>query len=410
MTGASERKESILGRARDLLGLRRSVVAVLSVVLLVDMGERMGERFLPIYLYALGGGALSVGLLSAMDNVLSAVYSFSGGYMADRIGSKRALMIFNVIAIVGFLVVVAFPYWQAVIGGAVLFISWSAISAPAMLTLIARVLPQKKRTMGVSMHSFIRRVPRAVGPLLGGALIGALGERLGMRVAFAVAAGMALLAIPVQHVLIREEPRNPEGTARRRGLKSGPITLLLGMSPSLRSLLVSDILIRFCGHIPAAFVVIWAMKVIAHPVSAVQFGLLTTIEMATAMLVYIPVAYFADQSAKKPFILVSFFFFTAFPLALLFSHSFWMLLPIFILRGMKEFGEPTRKALILDLASEEQKGSVFGAYYLARDAVVSLGSFGGAFLWMISPTVNLLSAFAFGILGTVWFALKGRDV
>ncbi len=38
------------------------------------------------------------------------------------------------------------------------------------------------------------------------------------------------------------------------------------------------------------------------------------------------------------------------------------------------------------------------------------GAFGGAFLWMIDPRVNLLAAFAFGLLGTTWFAARGRDL
>ena len=46
-----------------------------------------------------------------------------------------------------------------------------------------------------------------------------------------------------------------------------------------------------------------------------------TIEMTTAVLVYIPVAYLADRSTKKPFVLITFVFFTLFPLALLYSRS-----------------------------------------------------------------------------------------
>jgi len=53
------------------------------------------------------------------------------------------------------------------------------------------------------------------------------------------------------------------------------------MNPAMKGLLITDILIRFCEQIPYAFVVVWSMKVIAAPVSALQFGLLTTIEMAT---------------------------------------------------------------------------------------------------------------------------------
>ena len=65
-----------IGHVPAFLGLQRSTVGLLSVVILVGMGERMGERFLPIYMLALGGGALSIGVLNAMDNLLSALYSF----------------------------------------------------------------------------------------------------------------------------------------------------------------------------------------------------------------------------------------------------------------------------------------------------------------------------------------------
>ena len=145
------------------------------MVVLVGMGERMGERFLPIYLMALGGGVLVIGLLQAMDNLLSALYSFPGGYLADRIGTKRSLLVFNLVAMAGFTLVIVIPAWQAVLAGAVLFISWSAISLPATMSLMYRVLPQNKRTMGMTMHSLVRRVPMALGPLVGGIFIGYLG-------------------------------------------------------------------------------------------------------------------------------------------------------------------------------------------------------------------------------------------
>ena len=51
---------------------------------------------------------------------------------------------------------------------------------------------------------------------------------------------------------------------------------------------------------------------------------------------------------------------------------------------------------------------MFGLYYLIRDVIVSLAAFGGAFLWLISPQVNFLTAFAFGVIGTASFALAGK--
>jgi MFS family permease len=399
-------------RISGFLGLQRSTAGVLVMVVLVGMGERMAERFLPIYLLALGGGTLAIGLLQAMDNLLSALYSFPGGYLSDRIGTRKSLLIFNLVAIAGFTLVMVVPSWQAVLIGAVLFISWSAISLPATMSLMYKVLPMNKRTMGVTMHSLVKRIPMAFGPLLGGLFIGIWGEQNGVRLAFGAALIMAVAALFLQQWMIEDDA--PDKTAASDDCtltpEKNPLKLLRLMNPSMKGLLVTDILVRFCEQIPYAFVVVWCMKTITEPVSAVQFGLLTTIEMTTAVLVYIPVAYLADRGTKKPFVLMTFVFFTLFPLVLLYSRNIEWLILAFVLRGLKEFGEPTRKALIMDLSPDHCKAGMFGLYYLIRDVFVSLAAFGGAFLWEISPETNLIAAFIFGIIGTVGFAVFGRDV
>jgi MFS family permease len=380
------------------------------MVILVGMGEKMAERFLPIYLMALGGGALSIGLLNGLDNLLSALYSFPGGYLSDRLGTKRALLVFNIVAMCGFLVVILIPAWQAVLVGAVFFLSWTAISLPATMSLVAKVLPMNKRTMGVSMHSLVRRIPMALGPILGGLCIGLWGERDGVRMAFVAALLLSILAAVLQQKLIEDDPPEKAGDRPSNKPEKNPLRLFHKMTPSLKRLLVSDILVRFCEQIPYAFVVVWCMKTISAPVTAFQFGILTSIEMVTALLIYIPVAYLADRGTKKPFIVITFIFFTLFPLVLLLCQSFMWLSLAFILRGLKEFGEPTRKALIMDLAPEDRKAAMFGLYYLLRDVIVSVAAFGGAFLWMIGPTTNFLVAFSCGLLGTIGFALWGSDL
>ena len=388
-------------RVLNFLGLRRSMAAMLAMAILVGMGENMAERFLPVYLLALGGGALAVSALNGMDNLLSALYSFPGGYLSDRLGYKRALLVFNLIAIAGYLIVILIPAWWAVIVGAALFLSWSAISLPATMSLVAAVLPNQKRTMGVSMHSLVRRIPMALGPVVGGLLIAWKGDIVGIRYAFIAALALAAVALVVQQIFVEDRPSSVKAEAN-------PFKLLNHMSGSFRVLLVADILVRFSEQIPYAFMAIWVVK--NNGLSPVTFGVLTTIEMVTAMLVYIPVAYLADRGSKKPFVAVTFGFFTLFPLVFMLSHNFWMFAAAFVIRGLKEFGEPTRKALIMDLAPEGQKAGMFGLYYLLRDVIVSLAAFSAGFLWNVSPQVNFLVAFGFGLLGTLFFAIFGRDV
>jgi len=47
---------------------------------------------------------------------------------------------------------------------------------------------------------------------------------------------------------------------------------------------------------------------------------------------------------------------------------------------------------------------------MLRDAFVTLAALGGGFLWLISPAANFITAFLFGLIGTVGFAIWGRDV
>jgi MFS family permease len=384
---------------KDFFAINGSIISMLTMVVLVGMGEKMSERFLPIYLMALGGTTFSVAFLNGLDNLLSALYSFPGGYLSDRIGYKNSLIVFTVIAMIGYTIVLLIPTWQAVLVASFFFISWTAISLPAVMSLVANVVPKNKRAMGVSLHSLVRRIPMALGPLVGGILMGIYGNVTGIRIAFAVALVFAFLSIIIVHFFVKET------TKKRSSIKLSH--MFKNLRGDLKTLLISDILIRFAEQIPYAFVVIWVMK--NNGFSALEFGFLTTVEMITAMIIYIPVAYFADKHSKKPFVVTTFAFFTAFPLILIFSKSFTMLIIAFIIRGLKEFGEPTRKSMIMDFAPEDEKAGTFGVYYLVRDIIVSGAAFSSALLWNISPTVNFTVAFLFGLAGTIYFWAFGKN-
>ncbi len=384
----------------------KTIFGLLGMVVLLGMGENTAERFLPLYLQNLTEAAtaiLAIGILAGMDDLLSALYSFPGGYLSDKFGAKKALLFFNLLSIAGYLCVIFISEWWAVLLGAALFISWSAISLPATMEVVAMAVPKNSRTLGVSSIALVRRVPKMLGPIIGGSLIAIFGVDKGIKLAFVVALFMAILSSVLQEKLIKED------TSNRKKPEINPFRLWREMPLSLKHLLLSDILIRFCERIPDAFVVIWATRYIVQPVSEFTFGWLSAIENVTAVIVYLPVAYLADRFGKKPFVLITFGFFAVFPLMLLYSHSIVPLVIAFVVRGLKEFGEPTRKALIMDLAPDNRKAAMFGLYYLVRDVIVAFAAFGGALLWKISPELNLKTAFFFGLLGTIWFAFKGKS-
>jgi MFS family permease len=111
VTQGTERpaRRSVFGAIHDFFGLNSSMIALLAMVVLVGMGEKMAERFLPLYLMAIGGTTWAVGSLNGMDNLLSALYSFPGGFLSDMLGYRKALIVFNVVAMAGYLIVILVP-------------------------------------------------------------------------------------------------------------------------------------------------------------------------------------------------------------------------------------------------------------------------------------------------------------
>jgi MFS family permease len=175
----------------------------------------------------------------------------------------------------------------------------------------------------------------------------------------------------------------------------------------MRRLLLSDVLIRFCERVPYAWVVIFAMDYIG--VSAEQVGILTAIEMVAAILCIIPASHYADRHGRERFVVVTFIMFTLFPISLLMSRSFSALVIAFIIRGLKEFGDPARKALIVGYSDAERRGQMIGAYYLVRDLIVSTGAILGAYLWKLGPGLNFVGAAALGLAGTIFYVKTIRQ-
>ncbi|HEY4284369.1 MAG TPA: MFS transporter [Chthoniobacterales bacterium] len=383
-------------RFTEFFALKRNLVILLLAILVIGAGEELWMRFVPKYLATLGAPALAIGLYDALRTLLGAVYAYPGGVVVDRWGHRQAFLIFNIASIVGYAVVLLFPHWSAVLAGMVLFLSWSCFSLPATFSLVAASLAANRYAMGIGVQAIIKRVPIMIAPILGGILIDHFGVIPGVRLGLIISIALSGATIFVQRQ-IRDEVRSETAAPERWNF----LQSIRSFNEPIRRLLTSDILIRFCERLPFAWVVIFAMDYIG--VSAKQVGILTAVEVIIASLCILPTSYFADKTQREPFVLLTFVMFTLFPISLLISRSFSTLVIAFMIRGLKEFGDTSRKALIVSYAEPQRRGQTVGAYYLIRDVIVSVGALIGAWLWHIGPQLNFLGAAGFGIAGTIFY-------
>src|SRR6266436_365145 len=388
-----------VSRARkfaDFFGLRRNLVVLLVAIFVIGAGEELWMRFVPKYLQALGAGVFVIGLYDALRTLLGAIYAYPGGVLVDLWGHRRVFVIFNLVSIAGYALVLLVPYWGAVIAGMFLFLSWTCFSLPATFSLVGATLAANRHSMGIGVQSVIKRLPIMIASFFGGILIDHFGVIGGVRTALIISIFLSAITIFVQ-LQLREEPKQEIAADVRWNLWRS----LREFNSPMRRLLLSDILIRFCERIPYAWVVIFAMDYIG--VSGRQVGILTTIEMVAATLCILPASHFADRYRREPFVIVTFIMFTLFPISLLMSRSFSALVIAFMIRGFKEFGDTSRKALIIGYSDSYRRGQMIGAYYLVRDLIVSTAAILGAYLWKLGPALNFLGAAAFGVAGTIFY-------
>jgi MFS family permease len=391
-----------IGRLANFFGLKRNLVILLVAIFVIGAGEELWMRFVPKYLQALGAGVFVIGLYDALRTIFGAVYAYPGGVIVDLWGHRRSFLAFNLLSIVGYAVVLLVPHWGAVIVGMFLFLSWSCFSLPATFSLVSAALEANRYSMGIGVQSVIKRLPIMIAPIFGGMLIDHFGVVVGVRIALVISILLSTATLFVQWRL-QEEPIERPKSAERWSLRRS----LLEFNRPMRRLLLSDILIRFCERLPYAWAVIFAMDYIG--VSAKGVGVLTTVEMLAAILCIIPASHFADRHGREPFVIVTFIMFTLFPVSLLISKSFSMLVIAFAIKGLKEFGDTSRKALIVGYCEPARCGQMIGAYYLIRDLIVSVGALLGAWLWNMGARLNLVSATAFGIAGTIFYLRTVRE-
>jgi MFS family permease len=380
------------------LAVDRNTGAVAAATLLMTLGEELWKRFLPAYLLALGAPGWGVGAYGSTRDLLDGCYQYPGGWLADRWGRPRALQAFVGLALVGYTVLALAPAWPVAVAGAALAMGWSSMASPALFAVIGDALATRHRAMGFSVQAIVRRLPILVAPAIGGLLILRFGAVGGVQRGLAASGLLALGALAALGWLrLPGAPRAP---------RPGGVGVWRAMPRALRRLLSADILVRTCEALADVFLVVYALEVVR--VGAARYGLLVTVQMATAIVCYLPAAQLAASIGRTPLIVATFAAFAAFPLAVAAASSFSGLVAAFVVGGLRELGEPARKALIVDLAHPEARARSVGLYYLIRGLAITPAATVGGLLWQRSHALPFLVAGAVGLLGTATFAL-GRQ-
>ena len=382
----------------DYLSLERNVSIASAAVFLIGLGEELWKKFLPKYLEALGASTPIIGLFGTAEDFFDAIYQYPGGWIADRLGRRRAFLIFVALASAGYLVYYFAFSWPLVFLGLALAMAWQSMASPAIFAVIGDSLPPDRRAMGFTLQSILKRVPIVIAPIIGGTMIASLGivkgVHAGILITLALAAVTLLLVLKVNVEIKASQATNIAGVWR-------------SFHSALKRLLISDVIIRMCEGMTGVLTILYVTNV--QGFSTARYGTLVGIQMIVSILVYIPAGKIADRIGRKPFVIVTFFSFALFPLAVMIAPNFGFLTLAFVIGGLREIGEPSRKAMIVDSARADLRARSVGLYYLIRSLSITPAAAIGGLLWKISPQVPFIVAGVIGLIGTIVFTLTVEE-
>lgn len=421
------RDATAVRRWRDWLGLNESIVALLGAVLLVTASTELWSPLVPQYLKALrtralAGDAATILLIGAYGfyrDALEALNYYLGGAVAGRFNTRRALLVFNVLPLVGLAILFAWDVWAAVFLAIPFIFIWDSIAGPAIVTVVGDSLPSDRRTMAFSVQAIFRRVSRVVAYCVSAPLVYSLGRIDGVRASAGVALVLVFGAAAVQWRYMRTASRDARPALHR------PFALLRRLDPQLRRLLAADICARWAEGLAGPLIILFCVPILSDNFAkgtALYASVLLSTQAITNIVLYVIIGPLASREgfSKKPYIGLTFVFFACFPISLVIlglTVGPLGLVLAFIVGGLREIGEPARKAMVADLVPPETKTQAIGLYWSARSVAVMLASPVGALLWVLGdachaglgPVLAFSAAACVGGIGAgAFFARFGR--
>jgi MFS family permease len=406
-------------RLANFLAINRTVGIVLVTVLLFGLGEQLWQPFLPLYLKSQTHDAVaesagisnkalwSIGVYACLLNLFQAFCYLGGGHLTGRLGDRGSLLFFGALTIAGYvLFLMAVHPWVTVIA-CLLILGWESLSMPVTFTTVGATLSEERRGMAFAIQSIQKRLPKIFGPACAGLVLGHFireygsdeqGRRIGTHLLVGAALLLGLASMVVQWRFMPHRPTPIQEGNTWAIWKQFP--------PELRRLLLADVLTRWCDWLVRELVVVYLA--IERRLTDPQIAGLIALQHTVALMTYLPIGRMTQVVGLQPFIGLTFVFFALFPLTLILVPDGWLWLA-FIVYGLREIGEPARKALITTSLPEPIRARGVGLYWGLRGFGICSSALVGALLWQAGgPPLLFPVACGFGVVGTLVYFLFSR--
>lgn len=285
-------------------------------------------NFISLYILALGGTEVQVGLMSSLSSFLSALMLIFGAIIAEKIGRHKEVAVFagGICGRLALLLLVFVPMffkgasvvWVAILL-AVVRDGCGNLGYPAWVSVINDTVPIEGRGRYFGARNFVMNISGMTATLLAGKLITLFTAHIGYQIALGLAFSLGVSSTYC-FSKIKTLPKIKQAISRTSISVKSALTLFKGQ-PQFVALVAVSGFWNFAVNIPGPFFNVYMVKELGFSASTV--GLLAVVTSLTGFIVLNRLGTSSDRLGPRKLQIGSMFLIPLLPLLWIFVKEPW---------------------------------------------------------------------------------------
>jgi MFS family permease len=329
------------------------------------------HAFLVLYVVSRGYDAVRAGLAVTALGAGGIAGGLLGGWLTDRLGSRRTIVTSAAVTAVATAAVLYAPGFAGIMVCAALVGAFGQAYRPASSALIADLTPAPRYTMVFAMYRLATNLGATGGPVLGVALIAISYHALFWVEAAVLLAYAAVAVFLLPPDRVRKRPDKSDGTLGRGSSPLGDRRYLLCL---VAVLLVSAVYLQHLVALP--------LMISAQGLSVTVFGLLIALNGLIVACLELPLTRYTQHwSPRVAFLLNTLLIGVGMSLYALPVGIAGLVLATVVWSLGEIVGAPAMFAYPARIAPPESRGRYLGAFNASISLAFAAGPVVGAQLW-----------------------------
>lgn len=375
-----------------LAGIGANVLLLGLVSFFNDLSSEMIMPILPMFITALGGTGLVVGLVGGVRDSISSILQIICGHWSDKIGKRKIFVTAGYFNSAVFKFFLAFSkIWQHILVFSGLERIGKGLRTAPRDAIIADSMP-KDRGKGFGIH----RALDTSGAILGSLLVFILFWFLcfDFKSIIIIAALIAFISL-IPLYFVREKKRKLKEISLKIGIKKLPFSLrlfvlisgLFALANFSYMFFILKVQESFTGKTSVALpILLYILFNVFYALFAVPFGILS------------------DRIGRKRVLLIGYLLFSLTSLGFVFYNSILAFIGLFALYGIVyAIIDGNQRAFVSDLSTENLRATALGTFHTVIGLMALPSSLIAGFLWQIDSRFTFVFGFLLSLSSVALF-------